>query len=558
MGYLTMQKEVAMANREFWDNRMGFILAAIGSAIGLGNVWRFPYICYKYGGGAFLIPYLVALFTAGIPIMILEFGIGHKMASAAPTAIGKCKKSWEWLGWFALLVAFMITCYYAVIMGWCVNFLKLSFTLGWGDDPNTFFMKDFLNVSNSHFELGGLKSSILIGLIISWVAIIASLWRGAKTVGKVVYITVVLPWCLLILFLLRGLTLPGAFTGLAYYLKPDFSALANLEVWAAAYTQIFFSLSVGFGIMMAYASFLPKKSDIVNNAFIISLADAGTAFVGGLVVFSTLGYYAHQTGQPVEAVVKAGPSLAFITYPTIINLFPILPKLFGVLFFLMLLTLGIDSAFSLVEGVAAGLMDKYNAKRLPVLITIALISIIIGSVYCTNAGLLWLDIVDHFMNQYGLMSVVLLEAIFVGWIIKPDLIRNHVNTYSEFKIGKWWDFLIKFVVPISLTILILSWLGGIIESSYEGYPRLAEFIGGWLLVLLIPLAAVLLSGALRAGLFIAVVEIVMIVFSLFAGHQGLNFSGIMMFNIAFLILFGGVAVCIFISQQNPLPYEPVE
>ncbi len=534
-----------MPGREHWDTRLGFILAAIGSAIGLGNVWRFPYICYKYGGGAFLIPYLVALLTAGIPIMLLEFGVGHKMASAAPTALGKLKKNWEWLGWFSLIVAFMITCYYAVIMGWCVNFIGFSTTLKWGNDPSNFFFNDFLKLSKSHFSLGSPRGWIVLGLMISWVAIIASIWRGAKTVGKVVYLTVLVPWLLLIMFLIRGITLPGAFTGLAYYLKPNFSALANLEVWSAAYTQVFFSLSIGFGVMMAYASFLPEKSDIANNALIISLMDAATAFVGGLVVFSTLGYYAHQTGQPVTEVVKAGPALAFVTYPTIISMFPFLPKLFGVLFFLMLFTLGIDSAFSLVEAVVAGLLDKYNLRRISTLITFGIISLIIGIFYCSQAGLLWLDVVDHFMNQFGLMTVALLEVIFIGWVIGPASIREHINKYSEIKIGVWWDILLKYITPVVLIILILSWLGVRINGSYEGYSREAEFLGGWLLVFLIPLVAVILSGARKAAIYLGIIELIMLLFSVYAFRQGLDFSAIMMFNLAFVVLFGGAAAGLF-------------
>jgi len=536
-----------MAQREQWDHRTGFILAAIGSAIGLGNIWRFPYICFKYGGGAFLIPYLVALFTAGIPIMLLEFGIGHKMRGAAPSAIGKLKKNWEWLGWFALLVAFMITCYYAVIMAWCVNFIGFSISLKWGSDPSNFFFNEFLSLTDGHKQIGSMKTLIVFGLIISWVAIIASIWRGAKTVGKVVYLTVVVPWLLLIMFLIRGVTLPGAFAGLSYYLTPNFSALGNLEVWAAAYTQVFFSLSVGFGVMIAYASFLPKKSDLINNAFIISLADAGTAFIGGLVVFSTLGYYALQTGQDISQVVKAGPSLAFVTYPTIISMFPFAKSLFGILFFLMLFTLGIDSAFSLVESTVAGLVDKYNFPRAKTLISIAIISILIGLFYCTGSGLLWLDIVDHFMNQFGLVTVALFEVIFIGWVIKPEVIRNYMNERSEFSIGKWWDILIRYILPVIRTILLFSWMAERITGSYEGYPRWAEFVAGWLLVLLIPLIAIILSGFKRAVVAALIIVFFIVDISLFTAFKGLDFAAIFMFNIAFLVLFGGLVICLTIA-----------
>ena len=541
-----------MEAREQWDNRTGFILAAIGSAIGLGNVWRFPYICYKYGGGAFLIPYLIALFTAGIPIMILEFGIGHKMCGAAPTAITKLRRNWEWLGWFSLLVAFIITCYYAVIMGWCVNFLGLAFNQGWGSNPSDYFFKDFLHLTEGHHQMGGIQTPIVFGLILSWVAIIASIWRGAKTVGKVVYITVALPWLILIIFLIRGLTLPGAFTGLAYYLTPNFSALTDLEVWSAAYTQVFFSLSVGFGVMIAYASFLPRKADIINNAFIISLADAGTAFVGGLVVFSTLGYYAETTGQAVSDVVKSGPALAFITYPTIINLFPFGKTLFGMLFFLMLLTLGIDSAFSLVESVIAGLVDKYHISRTPTLISIGVLSSLIGIFYCTGSGLYWLDIVDHFMNQYGLVTVALFEVILIGWVVGPKTIRDYVNEISEFKIGKWWDVLIRYILPVLLSILLVSWVQGLIHSSYEGYPRWAEFTGGWLLVLLIPLVSIILSGKMRAALVATAIVGIVIAISILSYKQGLKFGAIFMFDVTFMILGGGILLCFEIAHKHTL------
>ncbi|MBN1878957.1 sodium-dependent transporter [bacterium] len=533
-----------MEQRKLWDNRTGFILAAIGSAIGLGNVWRFPYICYKYGGGAFLIPYLIALFTTGIPLMILEFSLGHRMAGGAPSALGRIRKNWEWLGWLALLVAFVITIYYAVIMGWCLDYIGFSTNLAWGDNPGDFFLKDFLAVAPDHFTMGSVRPWIAAGLFLSWIAIIGAIWRGTKTVGKVVYITVFLPWLLLLVFLLRGITLPGAFAGLNYFLKPNFAALADLEVWAAAFTQVFFSLSLGFGVMIAYASFLPRKSDIVNNAFIISLLDAATAFVGGLVVFSTLGYYAHTTGQPVESVVKAGPSLVFITYPTIISLLPFMPRFLGILFFLMLFMLGIDSAFSLVESVVTGIIDKFNTPRTPTLLAVGTVGFLLGLFFCTKAGLLWLDVTDHFMNQFGLMTVCLLEAVLIGWIVTAEPLRKHVNLFSEIRIGKWWDFLLKFFIPIVLSVLLLNWLNQRITASYEGYKRSAEFLGGWLLVFLLPVVSVFLMGARKIGWMLTGLFGVTLAISLVSYRQGVDFSGIVIASITFIILFGGAGLCI--------------
>ncbi len=481
--------------KEYWPSRMSFVLAAIGSAIGLGNVWRFPYVCYESGGGAFLIPYLVALFTAGIPLMILEMGLGHKMEASAPLAFSKTGKGKEWIGWLAVGVGFMIICYYVVVMGWCVNYLGYSFNLAWGEDTKTFFFDNFLHKSDNIKDVLTLNPAILIGFLISWVLIILCVWKGAKSVGKVVYLTVPLPWLCLIIFVVRALTLPGAEQGIAYYLTPNFAALKDGRVWLQAYSQVFFSLSVGFGVMIAYASFLPKKSDIVNNAFIVSLADCGTAFLSGFAVFGTLGYYAHEMGVEVKEVIGQGIGLAFITYPSIINHLGSLKVVFGIVFFVMLITLAIDSAFSLVEAVAAAFMDKWGARRVKVNLTLGLVALLIGIIYTTSAGLSWLDIVDHFMNNFGLVVVGLLECIAIGYFYGTRKIREYVNSESEFSIGKWWDVMIKFVTPCILLISIIMVLRERIHIPYGGYPRWAEVVAGWAIVALLFALSFILTRA---------------------------------------------------------------
>jgi len=492
-------QEVKVVEKTYWPSRVSFVFAAIGSAIGLGNVWRFPYICYENGGGAFLIPYLIALFTAGIPLMVLEMGLGHKMAASAPVAFARTGKGREWLGWLAVGVGFMIVCYYTVIMGWCVNYFGFSFKQSWGSDTQTFFYNTFLHYSKDLGNVFSLNPQILLGLAISWVLIILCIWKGAQTVGKVVYLTVPLPWLCLVVFVIRGLTLPGAEQGIAYYLTPDFSKLASAKVWLAAYSQIFFSLSVGFGVMIAYASFLPRKSDIVNNAFIVSLANCGTSFLGGFAVFGTLGYYAQKMGVEVQEVVRSGIGLAFITYPSIINHLGRAAPLFGAIFFVMLLTLAIDSAFSLVEAAAAGVMDKFNARRLRVNFGVGILALLIGVVFTTNAGLSWLDILDNFMNKFGLVVVGLLECIVIGYFYGTSKIRNYVNTVSEFSIGKWWDIMIMVVTPVVLGISIVLEIKARIHGPYGDYPRWAEFAAGWAVVIALPIISVLLMKAKTRG-----------------------------------------------------------
>ncbi len=487
-----------MGQRGNWSSRQAFILAAIGSAIGLGNIWRFPFKCYESGGGAFLIAYLIAMLSAGIPLMILELSFGHHFKLAAPLSFSKVNKKFEWIGWWAVIVGFVITTYYAVVMAWGLNYTVFATTQAWGKDTGDFFYNHFLNLTSGHFDFGGIQLPILIALLVSWILIVGAIWKGAKTVSKVVYFTVFIPWLLLIIFVIRGVTLPGAMDGLKFYLTPHFEKLLDPSVWVAAYGQAFFSLSIGFGIMIAYASFLPKKSDIINSALIIALSDGATAFVGGFAVFGALGYYANMTGQAVENVLKGGPGLAFVTYPAIINMLP-MAKVFGILFFLMLLTLAVDSAFSLVEAIASSLRDKFGWSHKKSNLITAGSAFVIGILFTTGAGLYWLDLVDKWLEVFGLSMVVLVECIVLSWFFKIDELRKYANDYSEVKVSKWWNYILKFYVPIVVFALILTDAIKLITKGYEGYPAKALLFGGWMVVIVVPILAIIIASVKSRG-----------------------------------------------------------
>ena len=237
-------------------------MAAIGSAVGLGNVWRFPYVCYENGGGAFLIPYFVALFTAGIPLMILEFSIGHWARKAPPEAFKKISKKWEWAGWLSVLMPFAVAIYYVVIMAWCFSYMVFAVNLRWGDSASDFFAS-FLGDTGNPAIIGNISIPVIIGLFAIWFLVFLILYKGVKRIGKVVALTVPIPTILLIILTIRGATLPGAMEGISYYLTPNFSSLLDANVWLAAYAQIFFSIGVAQGIMITYASFL-KKNQILT------------------------------------------------------------------------------------------------------------------------------------------------------------------------------------------------------------------------------------------------------------------------------------------------------
>ena len=466
--------------RQRWNSRWAFVLAAVGSAAGLGNAWRFPYMAYSNGGGAFYIPYFIALFVAGIPLLIAEFGMGQGLQGSAPKVMAQTKKGFEMIGWWAVFAGTTITFYYNVIMGWIFNYLVHSTTVAWKKDPSSFFYNHFLNLSKGPGSLGTFQWAIVIGLAITWVWIYFILRKGTDSVGKTVAWTVPLPILLLLILGIRGVTLKGAGMGLNYLFQPNFAKLTDISVWSNAFGQIFFSLSLAFGIMIAYGSYNSKKNDVSNNAIITALGNSATSFLAGIAVFSILGYMATAQGVGIDKVVKAGPGLAFVVYPKAISLLPggtFVQAIFGFLFFVMLLTLGIDSAFSLVEAIEASVSDKFKVAKKRFLITIAIIGYITGLLFTTQGGLYWLDIIDHFIGTYALLIVGIFESIIFGWIVDAERLRTYLNQVSEIKIGKWFNFFLKYLIPVILSWILIQSFIDEIKKPYGGYPAWAVWVG---------------------------------------------------------------------------------
>ncbi len=453
--------------RDSWGSRAAFVLAAIGSAVGLGNLWGFPYKLYAYGGGAFLVPYFVAMLVIGLPLLIMEFAVGHWAQNSAPGSFERILRRHRFVGWWLSLLAFIIITYYVVILAYCTIYLWQSLggmfgqSLPWTGDSEA--AGAYFQSVYGAGEAGGPHWPVVLGSLITWLLIYFCLFRGVKWVSKVVLFTVPLPWLMLVVLTVRGLTLEGSQTGLSFYLDPDWSKLGLASTWQMAFGQVFFSLSLGFAVMLSYASFLHRRSDLNNNAAIIALGDLATSFVAGLAVFGTLGALAFTQGTAVEEVIDAGPGLAFVSFPYALAQLPDGVAAFSFIFFIALLTLGIDSAFSIVEAVQAAVNDNKKkwwrgAWTLP---TVCGVGFVLSILYTLRGvGLDWLGLIDAEINgPFGILSVALAECLVVGYAWKGEFLltmRAHANERSDWKLGAWWDIIVRYIAP-ALLMAIIAW-----------------------------------------------------------------------------------------------------
>jgi NSS family neurotransmitter:Na+ symporter len=302
--------------------------------------------------------------------------------------------------------------------------------------------------------------------------------KGIELAGK---IFMPLLFIMVIVITARAVTLEGATEGLNWMFQPDFSALFNFKVWVEAYGQIFFSLSIGFAIMLTYASYLPKNSDMANNGFITAFCNCGFSILCGIMIFSVLGNMAFLKGVGVDQVVGSGVGLAFVTIPKAINSLPG-PVLFGTLFFAALLFAGLSSMISICEVSVSVLIDRFGISRKAAASIYCGIGIVCGIVFATHSGLLVLDIVDRFINNFGVLVGGLLEIVFLVWICGINKFKDHINLTSDFKVGKLWTVCLKYITPAILGYMILSNLIGDIKTPYGGYPSSALLAFGLCMV----------------------------------------------------------------------------
>lgn len=478
-----------------FNSQMMFILAAIGSAVGLGNIWRFPYVAYENGGGSYLVPYLVALFTAGVPYLFFEYAIGHKFRASAPLAFRRMAKSTEWIGWWNVLTCLVIGVYYAAILAWAGQYAFFSLTKAWGDNPDKFFFGEVIKVA----EEPAISFTPIVGeawpMILVWVVCLVIMVAGiSKGIGRLSLVLMPLLVIIFVILVIQSLLLPGATVGLNALFTPDWSALLNPQVWVAAYGQVFFSLSVGFGIMITYASYMGDREDMTGPASIAAFANCGFELLAGIGVFAALGFMATAQGVPVSEVVSGGIGLAFVAFPAIINEAPA-GELLGGLFYFSLVFAGLTSMVSILEVPIAALVDKTGWDRRTAVLTVMIPSAIVSiTVFGSSSGLYALDTVDAFINAFAILAAGLTTTLIVTWgVRKLSVLRYHLNETGTFQVGYWWHVCMGVVTPALLGVSLALEFIAKASEPYEGYPSWYVATFGWGVVVVLLIVSVVLS-----------------------------------------------------------------
>lgn len=491
--------------RSNWASRSTFILAAVGSAVGLGNAWRFPGLCAKYGGGAFLLVYLITMLILGIPLLMMEIAIGRKMKKGAPEALRGMNKKFEPIGWAATSNAFVIEIYYSVVFAWVIlmSFAAIKYfpSMTGNSEAASGLFYSLIQLDDT-FSNYSIPPLVLICVLIAWGLIYYCIRNGVHSVGKVVKYTVLLPIIFLLILAVKGLTMSGAMDGIKALFIPDFSALGNSALWIDAIGQVFYSLSIMMAIMIAYGSYLGDDQNIATDAVIIAFSDMAISVLAGVVMFTTM----YGVGKTTGDMSASGIGTAFVIYPTaIVNLTNsgIVNGIFGVVFYLCLVTLAIDSAFSIVEGVSTAVSDKFKLKNKKTTLVICIISAVLSLIFATRCGLVWLDIVDNWANMYNLVFIGILEAIAIGWFFKPQKVLDEINkNANKFKMPKWWFIsTLKYIAPILLSVMFIWNLVTLFTKQngvYGGYPLWTNIAGGWIITALVFASGFIVKAIVKA------------------------------------------------------------
>ncbi|XP_050778424.1 sodium-dependent proline transporter-like isoform X1 [Gopherus flavomarginatus] len=501
-------------SRETWGGKYEFLLSCIGYCVGLGNVWRFPYLCYRNGGGVFLIPYFIMLLFTGLPLFLLELSLGQ-YGAAGPITVWKCCPLLKGIGVGMLLVSSLVSLYYNVIIAWTFYYLGMSFQspLPWSCNApqnaplcqnasgnasrfsasEAFWNEQVLGVTHSSglHDPGPVRWPLAICLLVAWIVIFLCMLKGIRSSGKVVYFTATFPYLVLIVLIIRGATLEGSIEGVRFYLSSDWSRLQSAQVWNDAASQIFYSLGIGFGGLLSMASYNKFDNNVIRDTLVIAIGNCCTSFFAGFAIFSILGHMAWRKRVPVGEVADSGPGLAFVAYPEALALLPA-SAFWSVLFFLMMFTLGVDTLFGNMEGITTAVLDEFPAlrewrRKTLFLGALCFIFYLLGLLLITEGGIYWFTLIDAYSTSFGLIIITLFMCIGIAFFYGVNqFCRDIVDMIC--RCPPWCSKLLLyfkacwvFITPcLLLFILIYIFLEMYNTSLHYGayaYPRWGKALG---------------------------------------------------------------------------------
>uniref|UniRef100_A0A668B077 Transporter n=1 Tax=Myripristis murdjan TaxID=586833 RepID=A0A668B077_9TELE len=505
-GYPKKPKE--LEGRGNWGSKAEFILTVMGAIIGPGNVWRFPYLCYKNGGGVFFIPYVLFMVTCGIPLFFLETALGQYTSQGGITCWRRICPLFEGMGYAShLIIAFSATSY-IVILAWAFFYLFASFSaelpwakcghywntgrLTYSDLTDNDMMRTerrVLNISSGIEEVGSLRWELALCLLLAWIICYFCVWKGIKSTGKAAYFTATFPYIMLFVLLLRGVTLPGAVDGMIYYLNPDISRLSDPQVWMDAGTQIFFSYAISLGFLTSLGSYNPYHNNCYKDCFYLCLLNSATSVVSGFAIFSILGFMTYEQGVDIAEVAESGPGLAFIVYPRAVSMMP-MPQVWSVCFFLMIILLGLDSQFVGLECLMTSVVDLFPVlmrrgfRRELLLLAICTVCCLLGLTLVTEGGMYWLQLLDHHVcSGTTLLLLSFCQAVSIAWVYGAERFYGNITDmigYRPYPIMKYCWLYVTPIVCFGIFVFSIIKYSPLKFSNTYVYPVWANVIG-WLI-----------------------------------------------------------------------------
>lgn len=509
-------KEEPLKSRGYWGNKAEFILTVMGAIIGPGNVWRFPYLCYRNGGGVFFIPYILFIFTCGIPLFFLETALGQFTNQGGITCWKKICPLFQGMGYASHLIISFSATSYIIIMAWAFFYLFASFSadLPWascGHEWNTascldmshsnisltpksnstlpvveYWQRRVLKISSGIEDVGSLRWELALCLILTWVICYFCVWKGIKSTGKAAYFTATFPYAMLLVLLIRGVSLPGAIDGIIYYLYPDISRLSDPQVWMDAGTQVFFSYAIGLGFLTSLGSYNTFKNDCYKDCFYLCLLNSGTSIVAGFAIFSVLGFMTYETGLNIAEVAESGPGLAFIVYPRAVAMMP-MPQVWAVCFFLMIILLSLDSQFVGLECLMTSLTDLFPGylrqgfRRELLLLLICSVCCLLGLSLVTEGGMYLLQLLDHHVcSGTTLLLLSFCQSVSIAWVYGADRFYSNITHMIGYRPNVFMKYCWKYITPL---IIFGTFIFSIVRhrplkfSNSYVYPLWANVLG---------------------------------------------------------------------------------